>query len=47
VNGVLVTIGHDPGGELRKSQIEMNDEGWAKVDARSARTTIPRRVHGR
>jgi thioredoxin reductase (NADPH) len=41
VTGVFVAIGHDPRSELFKGQIEMDDEGYIKVDSPSTRTNIP------
>jgi thioredoxin reductase (NADPH) len=41
VTGVFVAIGHDPRSELFKGQIELDDEGYVKVDAPSTRTNIP------
>ena len=41
VTGVFVAIGHDPRSELFKGQIELNDEGYVKVDSPSTRTNVP------
>ena len=41
VTGVFVAIGHDPRSELFKGQIEMDDEGYVKVDSPSTRTNVP------
>jgi len=41
VTGVFIAIGHDPRSELFKGQVEMDDEGYVKVDAPSTRTNIP------
>ncbi|GIF07325.1 hypothetical protein Asi03nite_48630 [Actinoplanes siamensis] len=41
VTGVFVAIGHDPRSELFKGQIELDDEGYVKVDAPSTRTNVP------
>ena len=41
VTGVFVAIGHDPRSELFKGQIELDDDGYVKVDAPSTRTNIP------
>lgn len=39
--GVFVAIGHDPRSDLFRGQIELDDEGYVKVDAPSTRTNIP------
>jgi len=41
VTGVFVAIGHDPRSELFKGQIELDDEGYVKVDSPTTRTNIP------
>jgi thioredoxin reductase (NADPH) len=41
VTGVFVAIGHDPRSELFKGQIDLDDEGYVKVDAPSTRTNVP------
>ncbi|MCG5434692.1 thioredoxin-disulfide reductase, partial [Micromonospora foliorum] len=41
VTGVFVAIGHDPRSELFRGQVEMDDEGYVKVEAPSTRTNIP------
>jgi thioredoxin reductase (NADPH) len=41
VTGAFVAIGHDPRSELFKGQIELNDEGYVKVDSPSTRTNVP------
>jgi thioredoxin reductase (NADPH) len=41
VTGVFVAIGHDPRSELFKGQIELDDEGYVKVQHPSTRTNIP------
>jgi thioredoxin reductase (NADPH) len=41
VTGVFVAIGHDPRSELFKGQVELNDEGYVKVDSPSTRTNVP------
>ena len=38
VTGVVVAIGHDPRSELFKGQVELEDEGYVKVDHPSTRT---------
>jgi thioredoxin reductase (NADPH) len=40
VTGVFVAIGHDPRNELFKGQIELDDEGYVKVDDPSTRTNV-------
>jgi thioredoxin reductase (NADPH) len=40
VTGVFVAIGHDPRSELFKGQVELDDEGYVKVDHPSTRTNI-------
>ncbi|SDH73111.1 thioredoxin reductase (NADPH) [Sinosporangium album] len=40
VQGVFVAIGHDPRTELVKGQIELDDEGYIKVDAPTTRTNL-------
>jgi thioredoxin reductase (NADPH) len=41
VTGVFVAIGHDPRSELFKGQIDLDDEGYVKVDSPSTRTNVP------
>ncbi|WP_422772498.1 thioredoxin-disulfide reductase [Plantactinospora sp. WMMC1484] len=41
VSGVFVAIGHDPRSELFRGQVELDDNGYVKVDAPSTRTNIP------
>ncbi len=41
VTGVFVAIGHDPRSELFKGQVELDDEGYVKVQSPSTRTNIP------
>jgi thioredoxin reductase (NADPH) len=41
VTGVFVAIGHDPRSELFRDQVELDDEGYVKVQAPSTRTNIP------
>ncbi|MGA5346292.1 thioredoxin-disulfide reductase [Streptomyces sp. BSE7F] len=38
--GLFIAIGHDPRTELFKSQLELDEEGYLKVDAPSTRTNI-------
>ncbi|MEH1012641.1 thioredoxin-disulfide reductase [Micromonospora sp. CPCC 206060] len=41
VTGVFVAIGHDPRSELFRSQVELDDEGYVKVQSPSTRTSVP------
>jgi thioredoxin reductase (NADPH) len=41
VTGVFIAIGHDPRSELFKGQVEMDDDGYVKVDHPSTRTNVP------
>ena len=41
VTGVFVAIGHDPRSELFRGQIELDAEGYVKVDSPSTRTNVP------
>ncbi|MEU1678348.1 thioredoxin-disulfide reductase [Micromonospora zamorensis] len=41
VTGVFVAIGHDPRSELFRGQVEMDDEGYVKVQAPGTRTNVP------
>ncbi|GAA2891458.1 thioredoxin-disulfide reductase [Streptosporangium fragile] len=38
--GLFIAIGHDPRTELFKGQVELDDEGYIKVDAPSTRTNL-------
>ncbi|MFC6085560.1 thioredoxin-disulfide reductase [Sphaerisporangium aureirubrum] len=40
VTGLFVAIGHDPRSELFKGQLNLDDEGYIKVDAPTTRTNI-------
>ncbi|MFE5208867.1 thioredoxin-disulfide reductase [Streptomyces sp. NPDC056600] len=40
VTGLFIAIGHDPRTELFKGQLELDDEGYLKVDAPSTRTNV-------
>jgi thioredoxin reductase (NADPH) len=40
VTGVFVAIGHDPRSDLLRGQIELDDEGYVKVDHPSTRTNV-------
>ena len=39
-DGLFIAIGHDPRSELFKGQLELDDEGYVKVDAPSTRTNL-------
>jgi thioredoxin reductase (NADPH) len=41
VTGVFVAIGHDPRNDLFCGQVDLDDEGYVKVDAPSTRTNLP------
>jgi thioredoxin reductase (NADPH) len=41
ITGLFVAIGHDPRSELFKGQIELDDDGYVRVDSPSTRTNIP------
>ncbi|MEU9832115.1 thioredoxin-disulfide reductase [Streptosporangium sp. NPDC048047] len=38
--GLFIAIGHDPRTELLKGQVELDEEGYIKVDAPSTRTNV-------
>ena len=40
VTGLFIAVGHDPRTELFKGQLELDDEGYLRVDAPSTRTNI-------
>ncbi|WP_248964646.1 thioredoxin-disulfide reductase [Sphaerisporangium perillae] len=40
VTGMFVAIGHDPRSELFKGQLEVDDEGYIKVEAQTTRTNV-------
>jgi thioredoxin reductase (NADPH) len=40
VTGVFVAIGHDPRSELFKGQIELDDQGYVRVDHPNTRTNV-------
>ncbi|MEU7903829.1 thioredoxin-disulfide reductase [Actinoplanes sp. NPDC049118] len=40
ITGVFVAIGHDPRSELFKGQLELDDEGYVKVEHPSTRTNL-------
>ncbi|HWB35471.1 MAG TPA: thioredoxin-disulfide reductase [Rugosimonospora sp.] len=41
VTGVFVAIGHDPRSELFGGQVELDGDGYVKVEAPSSRTNLP------
>ncbi|MDO0934432.1 thioredoxin-disulfide reductase [Streptomyces sp. DG2A-72] len=41
VTGLFIAIGHDPRTELFKGQLDLDDEGYLKVDSPSTRTNVP------
>ncbi|MFD5426526.1 thioredoxin-disulfide reductase [Streptomyces sp. NPDC127084] len=40
VTGLFIAVGHDPRTELVKGQLELDEEGYLKVDAPSTRTNL-------
>jgi len=40
VTGLFIAIGHDPRTELFKGQLDLDEEGYLKVDAPSTRTSL-------
>ncbi|MEE1754359.1 thioredoxin-disulfide reductase [Streptomyces sp. SP18CS02] len=40
VTGLFIAVGHDPRTELFKGQLDLDDEGYLKVDAPSTRTNL-------
>ena len=40
VTGLFIAIGHDPRSELFKGQVELDEEGYVRVDAPSSRTGL-------
>ncbi|MFB6620507.1 thioredoxin-disulfide reductase [Streptomyces sp. NPDC085524] len=40
VTGLFIAVGHDPRTELFKDQLELDEEGYLKVDAPSTRTNV-------
>lgn len=41
VDGLFVAIGHDPATHLFKGQLDMDEDGYIRVDAHTTRTSIP------
>ncbi|QHC26556.1 thioredoxin-disulfide reductase [Streptomyces sp. GS7] len=41
VTGLFIAIGHDPRTELFKGQLNLDDDGYLKVEAPSTRTNLP------
>ncbi|WFB08463.1 thioredoxin-disulfide reductase [Streptomyces sp. LX-29] len=41
VTGLFIAIGHDPRTELFKGVLELDDDGYLKVDSPSTRTNVP------
>nr|MDT0663105.1 thioredoxin-disulfide reductase [Micromonospora sp. DSM 115978] len=41
VSGVFVAIGHDPRSELFSGQVELDENGYVKVEAPTTRTSMP------
>ena len=41
VSGVFIAIGHDPRNELVRDQVDLDAEGYVRVDAPSTRTNLP------
>jgi thioredoxin-disulfide reductase len=41
VTGLFIAVGHDPRTELFKGQLDLDDEGYLKVQAPSTRTSLP------
>ncbi|MFF2191550.1 thioredoxin-disulfide reductase [Streptomyces sp. NPDC058157] len=41
VTGLFIAVGHDPRTELFTGQLDLDDEGYLKVDAPSTRTNLP------
>ena len=40
ITGLFVAIGHDPRSELFKGQVDLDDEGYVKVEGRSTSTSV-------
>jgi thioredoxin reductase (NADPH) len=41
VRGVFIAIGHDPRSELVRDQVELDENGYVRVDSPSSRTNLP------
>jgi thioredoxin reductase (NADPH) len=41
IGGAFIAIGHEPQSEIVDGVIEVDDEGYVKVDGRSTRTNLP------
>jgi thioredoxin reductase (NADPH) len=41
ITGAFIAIGHEPQSSLVVGQIDLDDEGYVKVDGRSTRTSLP------
>ncbi|GAB3148632.1 thioredoxin-disulfide reductase [Micromonospora sonneratiae] len=41
ITGVFVAIGHDPRSELFRGQVELDENGYVKVDSPGTRTNVP------
>lgn len=41
VSGLFIAIGHDPRTEIVRGQIELDDEGYIRVESPSTRTNLP------
>src|SRR5690606_23813778 len=41
VAGLFIAIGHDPRSELFRDQVEVDENGYVRVDAPSTRTNLP------
>ena len=39
-SGLFIAIGHDPRSELVRGQVELNDDGYVKVEGQSTRTNL-------
>ena len=41
MTGAFIAIGHEPQSEIVRGIVDVDDEGYVKVDGRSTRTTVP------